>query len=247
MQLYSCATITGVVVDVGKRSTEISVVAETQTYHPGCLRVDIGEDDCDGHLKNVLLKMHAGLPQALAGEGNVPLEGEALARSLQSIIDLLKEGEFLRYGATAIAALAKASAASNSESKVDEAPIPTIDQDEEEEEGITDVAKALASGKVAKLLSPGSAGYGGIVLSSEGVDVLLVPHPSGVADLPPIAIGPERHRYAEPLMGLVQAIKGAVERVPTREVRNEVWQNVVFTGGVARIRGTPLTSPAQVY
>lgn len=230
MQLYSCAALSGIVIDVGREGTDVSVICETQIQYGACVRSAVGEKDCDRYLTSVLLAANPALPQQLAGEGRIPLEGIDLERAVTSIIHALKEGEHIRYipaGATGAGVV------------------------EEEEEGITDVAKAIASGKANKLLA-GQTSDGGIVALDN--DNLAVPN-SLDPNLSPVIIGLERHRYADPLfdpsvlagvhgcesksygLGLPELCNSAAGRVLDLERRIQVWENVVFTGGLARVKG----------
>lgn len=233
VQLYSCASLTGVVVDVGQRYTDISVIRETVLHAPSTLVCDIGEEDCDAYLAHVLLQANPALVDALLPKGQ-PSRHAAAVEALRPIITALKEGEYLKYSAT-----------------TDGSGNTIVD---EEDEGITDVAKAIATGKVNKLLS-NNGQNSGIIEGPEG-DILVVPHPTDpTADS--LRIGPERHRYADPLFNprvlaivakpetsakkdsrpLAETVAAAVKRLPVLEDRVDVWQSIVFTGGLARVKG----------
>jgi actin-related protein 9 len=247
LQLYSCAAVSGIVVEIEADFTQVSIVYDTQICHACTMQTDIGEKDCDLYLANLLLETNPDLPQQLAAEGQSTLQGPQLQEALLRLVSVLKDGEWIKVTATMSGSAGANGAAGGLAAAAGE----------EEEEGITDVAKALASGKVAKLLAKGGSADG-ITLDAE-TDTLLVPHPTS-ANKQAIAIGAERHRYAEPLFdpsvlhmlssGLggampekvnalsVQAlIAAAVQRYPAPEHRSGLWDSIILTGGLARVRG----------
>jgi len=249
LQLYSCAAVSGIVVEIEADSTQVSIVYDTQICHACTMQTDVGEKDCDLYLANLLLETNPDLPQQLAADGQSALQGLQLQEALLRLVSVLKDGEWIKVTANMSGSSGASGVAGGS----------TAAAGEEEEEGITDVAKALASGKVAKLLAKGGSADG-ITLDAE-TDTLLVPHPTS-ANKQAIAIRSERHRYAEPLYdpsvlqmqrlssGLggarpekmntlsVQAlIAAAVQRYPVPEHRSGLWDSIILTGGLARVRG----------
>lgn len=261
VQLYSCAAMSGVVVDVGQHATDVAVVYEAELLQPSVLRCSIGEQECNEYLANILLEANPDLPALLAppaqdsdgSSAGTPLEGEALYRAILHLINLLKEGEHIRYQVDKSLVGAQDISRPNNGQAIDGTGV--AEPEEEEEEGLTDVAKALASGKVNKILS---AGQNSNVTTLEGdrLEIENLYSPS----LPPITIGPERHRYAEPLFNpsllsqctrfpqasailhasapsVPEVVASAVSTLPEVEKRGIVWESVVFTGGMARVKG----------
>ncbi|KAK9895194.1 actin-like ATPase domain-containing protein [Cystobasidium minutum MCA 4210] len=260
VQLYSCAAMTGVVVDVGQNATDVAVIYEAELLQPSVLRCSIGEQECDEYLANVLLEANPDLPTLLAppapdSDGNTAgaaLEGEALHTALLQLISIMKEGEHIRYQMDKANAGVPGTLGANGQA-IDGAGV--ADEEEEEEEGITDVAKALASGKVNKILAAGQTSN---VTTLEGDKIEIQNLYS--TSLPSLVIGPERHRFAEPLFNpsllsqctrfaaskaashaqspsLPEVAANSVNTIPEVEKRGIVWESVVFTGGLARVKG----------
>ena len=227
-QLYSCAALSGIVAEVLPRSTDVTPIYETATLYPSIARCEIGEQDCDDYLARLLVQTNPNLPGQLAQPA---LEGDALHQALLRIVAIIKAGDYIKYvGPSQLAA--------------SQAGMPA---EEEEEEGITDVAKALASGKVNKLLST-NGGDAGVEVIADG-DRLRIPNPISPG-MAPIEIGPERHSYADPLFdpsllgadfasaaSFPETIASAVRAVTEPEKRIALWESIVFTGGIACIRG----------
>lgn len=262
VQLYSCAAMTGVVIDVGQHATDVAVIYEAELLQPSVLRCSIGEQECDEYLANILLEVNPDLATLLAppapdSDGSTagsPLEGEALHRALLQLIGIMKEGEHIRYQFDKASAAAQGAIGSNGQT-IDGTAV--AEDEDEEEEGITDVAKALASGKVNQILSAGQTSN---VTTLEGDKIEIQNLYS--TSLPPLTIGPERHRYAEPLFNpsllshgtrfasssaaththepsVPELVANAVSTLPEVEKRGIVWESVVFTGGMARVKGKP--------
>ena len=237
--LYSCASLSGVVIDVGPRSTAVTVIHETQIHHPGMMSCPVGEEDCDEHLARLLVESNPQLPAQLA------VEGDALQRALLSIVKTLKDGDYIKYASSGQAGAVGAGVAAG---QAGNGTAPD-EEEEEEEEGITDVAKALASGKANKIIAAGQASASGVIVLEGDGDQLSVPNPTDPT-LPPLTVGPERHRYAEPLFNanvpplskqglpnLPETVARAVQTVPELDKRGDIWSSVVLTGGVSLIRG----------
>lgn len=227
-QLYSCAAMSGIVVDVLPRSIDVTPIHDTATLYPSIARCQIGERDCDDYLARLLVQENPDLPGQLA---QPPLQGDALHRGLLRIVDIIKAGEYIKY-------------VGRDQTVADQVGAPA---EEQEEEGITDVAKALASGKVSKMLGLSGADAG-VEVIEEG-DRLRIPNPVSPG-MGAIEVGPERHRHADPLFdpGLLQGdlattaslpetIANAVRSVAEAEKRLVLWEAIVVTGGMARIQG----------
>lgn len=260
VQLYSCAAMTGVVIDVGQHATDVAVIYEADLLQPSILRCSVGEQDCDEYLANVLLEANPDLPTLLAppapdsnGEtAGSPLEGDALYTALLQLINIMKDTEHIRYQLDRAAAGTSGINGQNGQA-IDGTGMAV--EEEEEEEGLTDVAKALASGKVNKILA---AGQESNVTTLDG-DRLEIQNIYS-SSLPPLIVGPERHRLADPLFNpsllsqctrfpngkaathatapsLPEVVADAVNTIPEVEKRGIVWESVVFTGGLARVKG----------
>lgn len=313
VQLLSCNALSGIVVDVGRNFTDVSVVLDSQVVPYAHLRFDVGERDCDEYLEKILLERNPDLPRLLSAEDSRSTKEEAdqqrVSRAIQTLIKIMKEGEYIRYSP------AKAS------TSADPRATGENDEDEEEEEGISDVAKAIASGKVNKIINKdmaagaaegqevrvieqdedeeeeaakaeagengdeAMAGADGATADSAEAGTaskvaaasqtqkkpkgnkLSIPNPVSTS-LPNIVIGNERNRYAEPLFdpsvllaaassrsadadaaemqsakekaygpSLGEVVNAAVMRIPEADKRAALWENVVVTGSMARVKG----------
>lgn len=266
VQLYSCASMSGVTVDVGLHATEVAVIYEAHIHPPSLVRCSIGEAECDQYLVEILLEANPELPAQLSvpsgeSEGSSssqPLEGEALYNAVLRLVNIMKDGEYIRFQVDKSSQVAQAISNRDDGAAIDGDGLGN--DGEEEEEGITDVAKALASGKVGQMLASGQSANVTVV---DG-DKLEIQNPYS-SSLPAITIGLERNRYAEPLFNpsllsrctrlgaasashkasspsLPEVIASAVRTLPEVEKRGIVWESVVFTGGLARVKGMR-TSP----
>lgn len=254
LQMYSCASLSSIVVDVGPEDTDVSVIYDTQLHRPSSLRCQVGERDCDEYLIGLMLQANPELPSQLcAEEGQTPLTTAQVYDTLRPVVHQLKRGDYIRCNPNVILS----GAAADGSAKGRAIPAGAMPDDDEEEEGITDVAKAIASGKVNKLLNIGSADDG-IEVNNE-TDEIIVPHPTARGSRPAIAIGPERYRYAEPLFepgvlkilpedswrrqvkqnaaSVQEIVAAAVTRYPNPEHKATLWESVIFTGGLAVVKG----------
>ena len=258
LQLYSCASVSGIVVDTASEYTDVAVIIDSVIHQPSLLRCSIGEKDCDAYLVHLLIKANPDLASELTPEGHPsPLAGDALFTAVSRLVQILKDGQYIRFSSAALGFIYAPGADRAAGTAATGTASGEIEDDEEE--GVTDVAKAIASGKVAKILT-GSAGGDGITPGE--MDTLLVPNPVSSAR-GNIVIGAERHRYAEPLfdptvlqaiepgnsaaavMGkrkckdtpLQEIIAVAVSLFPDPSRRGMTWEYIVVTGVLALVKG----------
>lgn len=244
--------MSGVVVDIGRTTTDVSVVHDGKVYGGGMIRCGVGEDDLDTYTCAMLLRAQPTLPTALSRDGT-PLAGPQLRIAMRRIVDALKAGGHISFASLEVGL--------NVRDGYGNRAVDTVDPDSDHEQDsaeITDVAAALASGKVKRLF-----GKGGDVKRkkfarcNDPADVVQIAHPLDPT-LPPVGIGPERHRYAEPLfdpwvlarasypltelerraMSVTQAMAKATGVVDAT-ARPTVWSNFVVTsrGPLTRMRG----------
>ena len=263
LQLYSCASVSGIVIDTASEYIDISLIIDSVIHYPSLLKCSIGEKDCDAYLVHLLLKENPELANELAPDAALtPLAGDELFSVVLDLVKLLKEKEYIRFSPAAlgftytVGADKAVGATSGADGE---------DAEDDEDEGITDVAKAIASGKAARLLA--GKGMDTEIVAGEG-DTLIIPNPVSNARNS-ITIGPARHRYAEPLFDptllcalqphdcaaaingkrkcnlspLQEVVAAAVTRFPESSKRGVAWEYVVFTGGLSLIRGEDILSP----
>lgn len=330
VQLVSCNALSGIVIDVGRDFTDVSVVIDCQTVSDCHLRHDVGERDCDLYLEKILLERNTDLPKLLSiGNSTDDMQGldeaaitipnknnnnKQVSKAIQTLIKIMKEGEYIRYTSATPKSVGGTAAGVDGND---------MDDEEEDEEGISDVAKAIASGKVNKIINKDMAagGAAGSLGAAEGQEVqvieeeeeddqdggdgarmdastgagstsaeagigtsnangsggasgekktkkgnkLSIPNPVSTS-LPNIIIGNERNRYCEPLFDrsvlakvtlenekedghfqtsrakadgptLGEVVNAAVMRIAESDKRAGLWENVVVTGSMARVKG----------
>lgn len=200
LQLMACNATTGISIDVGLHSTEIGVVFDSVVQHSACSTVPIGEADCDDYLLALLLSTDPTLPSQLSPDPSVPLTGDALETALRNALAALKAEDFIRFE-PAIPSLKSSGAGGDKDANLGGAG--------EDDDGNFDVAQAIVSGKLDQMKAAAagnkksaakkSSGPTGTIEVQQDTDTILLPHPTAPTALPAIAIGPVRHRHAEPL------------------------------------------------
>ena len=252
LALYACGVMSGVVVDLGRTTTDVSVVHDGKVLGSCTVRCQVGEDDLDTYTSALLLRAQPTLAASLGRDGT-PLSGPALRVAMRRIIDALKSGGHISFASIELGLSVRDGQGNRATDTVD----PDTDPEQDSAE-ITDVAAALASGKVKRLFGKGSdAKRKKFARCNDPADIVQIPHPLDPS-LPPVAIGPERHRYAEPLfepwllarahfpmvemerraMSLTEAMMRATALVEPA-LRATVWSNFAVTsrGPLVRIRG----------
>jgi actin-related protein 9 len=251
-QLYAHGLISGLVLDIGRTHSTVSAVFDSIPIAGASVWSPLGTEDLDKYLAHLILQANPDLPTVLSSDSSEPLVPPALGDVLLSIVQSLKAGEdtILFASDKLNLGLVEASFAG-----------ATVDQDEE----LDDVAKVVATGKLNKFTSKAkkSKASGGENANPEP-DTVTVPHPLS-ASLPAITVGPERHRYAEPLfdpsiLADVPALfntgnkaythielenkafslpdaAAAVVRMLEPVRRTMAWEHLVVTGDLAPIKG----------
>jgi actin-related protein 9 len=163
----------------------------------GTVTSPLGVEDLDRYLAHLILQANPDLPSLLsvaspesaaaaAGDSAEPLSPYALGDALLKIVQSLKTTE---------EAIVFAS---------ERLGLGLIEATGEHEEELDDVARVVATGKLNKFTSKtkkNNKASGTTTANGSDAaqpDTVEVPHPLS-ASLPAITIGPERHRYAEPL------------------------------------------------
>ncbi|CAH7671571.1 actin-domain-containing protein [Phakopsora pachyrhizi] len=147
LNILGCNSTSGITVDVGSRSTLIGFISDTILLNHCCFTYPIGEEDCDNFLISLLLSNDPNLPTKLNLDAKI--SAESLYQALSSLVSNLKSDGHVRFEPS-LETLNSAALRSNAE---------------EEDNGITDVAQAIVSGKADKIIgrqiSAGSGVAGG--------------------------------------------------------------------------------------
>lgn len=254
-QLFACGAVSGISLDVLDHTTEISTVHENVVQTIATTRAQIGEKDLDNYLCYLMLQANPNLPAIISPSST--LQGTDLKSALLQIIQSLKNQADIQFSSTLL------NLNLTNDPRLQQAENPEA----EEEEGITDVAQALATGKADKIIAAAKAAKLGLanpaarILSDPGN--CAVPNPLSPAEQ--IEIGPERHRWAEPLFmpslladvpcfdgsgrpmytGQELLVKSAsiaecvwsALRVVDLSIRKGIWENVVVTGNASKVKG----------
>ncbi|KAG0142728.1 hypothetical protein CROQUDRAFT_662117 [Cronartium quercuum f. sp. fusiforme G11] len=145
LHLLASNRSSGISIDLGTHSTLLGFVHDSIVLQNSCISFPIGEQDCDDYLISLLLNQDPSIATRLNNE--TPTQ---LYESLTNLIQNLKSDGHIKFEPT----LSNLSLSSNN----------TNQSIEEDENSITDVAQAIVSGKVDKLLgrqvSAGGAGAG---------------------------------------------------------------------------------------
>lgn len=248
-ELYATGRISGLVIDVLPKSTEISLIADNDTLVQ--LSDPLGEQECDVWLAHLLLQANPSLP-SLLNPSNPP-EGDALQSDLKKLILQLKRNNAISFVSDLVTV--KHPEHNEPPPDLDSAQAPPVGPPQEE--GNNDVAEALMSGSVDKLINQKKKGEKE-AQSAEVSDssIFNVPHPLNTS-LPAIPVGPERHRWAEPLfdntlllqcgytqvdlekkLTLVDAVRSAVRGLPAvfpLRRAHVTWEHVVMGNYAARV------------
>jgi actin-related protein 9 len=222
-QLYAHGLISGLVLDVGRTHSTASAVFDSIPVAGATVFSPMGTEDLDKYLAHLLLQANPDLPTVLS-DSSTPLAPPALGDALLNIVQSLKADEDTILFASDKLNLGLVESSSAG---------PTAAADQEEE--LDDVAKVVATGKLNKFTSKAkknkaNGGGGGGTPES---DTVTVPHPLS-ASLPAVTIGPERHRYAEPLfdpsvLAGVPALFSAGGRPEDKTYTNVQLENKAFS------------------
>ncbi|POV98335.1 hypothetical protein PSHT_14077 [Puccinia striiformis] len=207
LQTLACNCTSGITIDIGARSTLIGFVSDSIVLNQSCHFYPIGEQDCDDYLISLLLNENPELPSQLGWTSTN--QAETLYHALLGFVSNLKADGHIRF-----------------EPQLNTLALTGTDlrSQEEEENGITDVAQAIVSGKADKIIgrqtSNNSSQGGrrptltGKLLAAEiqkETDTIIVSNSSNSQQplsteslsLPReqagIRVSKTRHRHAEPL------------------------------------------------
>lgn len=257
--LYASGLISGLVIDVFPKSTELSLIADNDTLLQ--LSNPLGEDDCDAWLAHLLLRANPSLPALLNPSSPLAEHSDALHSALRRLIQVLKRSNAIAF-ASDLVTVQRPSKQEQPPPDLDSAQAPPTQAPQEE--GSNDMTEAIMSGNVDKLINKKkptaangeTAPDGDAEQSGPDAGIFHAPHPLNTS-LPPIPVGPERHRWAEPLfdptlllqcgrapsdlhqkLSLVQSVQNAVQGLsavaPLRQA-GSVWQHVVMANYAARV------------
>lgn len=245
--LYAAGLLSGLVIDIFPRSTELCFIADnnivTQLSNP------FGEDECDAFLSHLLLQANPSLPSLLRPTD--PLEGEALQSAMRRLIFSLKRSNAIAFVSDLVKVRHQAEQVPGD---LDSAQAPPV---EAQDEGSNEVTQALMSGQLDNYIQKGGKESANQPVQAESNAPFNVAHPLDTS-LPPIPIGPERHRWAEPLfdptlllqcgyterdletkLSLVEAVQNGARALPTAmpsQIRTSAaWEHVIIGNYAARV------------
>lgn len=191
-QLFATNNLTGLVVDIGDDTTDVSPISDCLIQHNCCESIPIGISDCEKYLAS-LLKTNEGVVDALSPSSE-PLDASALQEALLALSrHVWKEGLI----------------------KISESDV-TADA---EEEGVTNIAAVLVAGKEKAVIESGmkkranakaSAAEQARAKEIEALDLVTTEF-----EEKEITLGRERHRFLDPLFdpSVLQGVEGVEEKV----------------------------------
>ncbi|KAJ9115014.1 hypothetical protein QFC22_005342 [Naganishia vaughanmartiniae] len=244
--LFGVGAMTGMVVHIGTHSTEIGVVIEStvRTDVGGC--VDVGKEDCIAHLAELLSKDE---------EIHKQITGNASSTKVDAIFRELACGILNDEDRSKIM-IPLASG--------QKAAVIGDDGEQEEEEGVLNVAKILASGDTKTIQQlkenknkKGAAANAAALVAAEKAanDRAAQAAAEKASDVQTyhltsldidVKVGPVRHRACEPLYRALDELEYGSSRTVQEGMtlvmknlepnyRQVVWESVVLTGDLARI------------
>jgi len=191
-QLYATNTLTGLIVDIGDTTTDISPISDCLIQHGCCDYIPIGIYDCEKYLASIL-KTNQGVIDALSPSSE-PLEPSALQEAL---IELTRHT--WREGLI----------------KISESDVSA----EGDEEGVTNIAAIVVAGKEKAVIESGmkkranakaSVAEQARAKEIEAMDLVTTEFRGQE-----ITLGRERHRFLEPLFdpSVLQGVEDVEEKV----------------------------------
>lgn len=134
LNVLACNCTNGITIDIGARSTLVGFVYDSIVQHQSCHLYPVGEQDCDDYLISLLLNENPELPAQLGWSSSD--QAGTLYHALLAFISNLKADGHIRF-----------------EPQLDNIALAkSFVNSEEEENGISDVAQAIVSGKVDKII-----------------------------------------------------------------------------------------------
>lgn len=245
-QLYAAGYVSGLVLDVGRSSTQMTFLADNDIALQSS--TPLGEADCDNYLAHLIQQTNPAILSTLQ-------DPSAKHDALLKIVHSLKLRNAIHFDSELVQLPQTNGHDQPPPPDLESAQAPPLQT--EEDSGANDVTQALMQGKEAA-----GEGQAEEAEADSNPAVVTVTHPLDPS-LPPISIGPERHRWAEPLfdaslllqcgctpeqlhtkLDLIQAVQTAVKALPTalpQHMRHStVWEHVVLGGYAARVHNLGL-------
>ncbi|KZS94381.1 actin-related protein [Sistotremastrum niveocremeum HHB9708] len=229
-QLYAANSLSGVVVDIGEYTTDVTPIVETAILHSARLVVALGSWHCEQYLANIL-RSNQHVVKALSPP-EAPLSADALHALLvtlahqiwiDGLVKVPSDGEQVRPA---------------------------------EDEGITDIAAVLVAGKERAVIETGMKKRANAKATAaererareiEAMDLIQVDFHGQT-----LTLGKERHRFCEPLFdpfllgnpALIRSQNGSEEALPLQEAVNyainsvdidsrlRLWDGIFVTGDI---------------
>ena len=232
-QLYSTNALTGLVVDIGDRTTDVTPISDCLIQHNCCEAIPIGISDCEKYLAYIL-RNNQSVMEAIS-PANAPADPQAIQEYLMALAQhIWKEGMV----------------------KISESDSPA----EIEDEGVTNIAAVLVAGKEKAIIESGmkkranakaSAAEQARAKEIEALDLVSMEFRGKE-----ITLGRERHRFLDPLFdpslllhipaierkvwegGSVPPIQDVLGRAVSKvdlDVRIAIWDGLFVTGDCASL------------
>ncbi|TXT09007.1 hypothetical protein VHUM_02481 [Vanrija humicola] len=249
--LYAQNAVTGAVLHVGRKSSEVAIVTDSVVRWECSTSVDIGEADCEEYLEKLLLNDKA-LNTELATVAGVsswePGQREKLVREIREFIFAECTGDDIEIpvakGSAKAVVVAAAPEAEDDAFDVakkltaDAVPQPAASNSHKSKKQQAQAAAAAAS----KASAAADAAAAAIANDFIAVTIPSLPDKE-------IAVGPVRHRLCEPLLlgktpggdTVWEAVGRAVESSPlTIFERLQIWDGIAVVGDIARFKSFPI-------
>lgn len=246
--LWALAAVSGVVLHVGRHTSEVAVVVDSVVRNECVKTVSIGEADCELHLEKLLMAdepLDKELLAAAETESWAPGQKEKYIKEIRQFIFTECTGDDIEIpGAKGVAkAVVVVAAQPEEDDAFDVAKKLTADAVPQAAAAASHKSKKAQAQAVASAVSKAAAAADAAA-AAVLADVIAVTIPS----LPEkeINVGAVRHRLAEPLLlgktpggdTVWEALGRAVESSSLNLVeRLAIWDNVAVTGDMARFKG----------
>lgn len=253
LQLYATSSLSGVVIDIGRESTDITPIDDCEIHHAGITSIPLGADDCENYLVH-LLKSNTSVMQKL--NSPTPLSYQDLQAALLKLVrQAWNDGLILVPSADGL--------------------IHTVR--EAEDEGLNNIAAVLVAGKEKALIEAAGARKKTAAQEKKAaataaereriaLDLIDVEFSFTVGNGEQketrdvtVTLGRERHSFCEPLfdpslllrmaagnpalqsrindkaLGLQEAVKVAIMSVDFNR-RAFLWDGVFLTGDLLAVK-----------
>ncbi|KAK4685022.1 actin-related protein 9, partial [Tremellales sp. Uapishka_1] len=241
LSLFALNATTGIILHIGRHSTEISIVIDSVVRWECSTTVHVGEADCEAFFENLLMQDEGLEAELVAAKGSPLVDGEKrkLVKQVAEVVWRECTGDDVEIP------VAKSGLAS----------VVIGATQTQEDEGTIDVAKKLANDTMppptntshkSKKQQAAATAAANAAAAAVLADVISINIPSFPEK--EINLGPVRHRLAEPLLRgkttgsetVWEAMGRAVES-PSLGLaeRMAIWEGVGIVGDLVRFKSLP--------